>query len=370
VSVIKDLTSLSAPTPWPGANARLLGLGMGLPVKPLDRLAQFSANDFERFTLEWASGYLTEKVPDVYEVQQRGGSGDKGRDIVVWLDPPDKTPRRWRLYQCKHYDARLGAGVAAAEIGKVLHYTLVGDYSRPEEYWFVTHQGVTGPLQDLLDDPDQLKSYILINWEKYCSEAITSKAVIALTQTLRDHIKAFPFSIFRAKQPQALLDEHAQVPRYHLPVFGAPLIDRPKPPLPPSSVAATETVYVGQLLDAISAHLGTPISTPDDVSDATLRRLFERSRITFYCAEGLKELARDQMADTAYFDTLLDEFGDGLYHVYTDDPPGLPRLKATVKAAQEIQLGGHVLAPHVKANDREGMCHHLANETRLTWCGS
>jgi hypothetical protein len=349
---MKGMTSLSPPTPWPGANARLLGLGLGLPVKPLDRLAQFSANDFERFTLEWASGYLAEKVPEVYEVQQRGGSGDKGRDIVVWLDSPEIAPRRWRLYQCKHYDARLGAGVAAVEIGKVLHYTHIEDYSTPEEYWFVTHQGVTGPLQDLLDNPEQLKKYILTNWDKYCLSTITSKNAVPLTQDLRSHIETFPFSIFRAKQPQALLDEHAQVPRYHLPVFGAPLIDRPKPPLPPSSVAATETVYVGQLLEVISAHLGTPIC------------------ITFYCAEGLKELARDQMADTAYFDTLLDEFGDGLYHVYTDDPPGLPRLKATVKAAQEMQLGGHLLAPHVKANDREGICHHLANETRLNWCGS
>src|SRR5438876_1084094 len=84
---------------------------------------------------------------------QRGRSGDKGRDIVVWLDPPSTVPRRWRLYQCKHYDDRLGAGVAAAEIGKVLYYTSKGDYSAPQQYWFVTHKGVTGDLQDLLDDP-------------------------------------------------------------------------------------------------------------------------------------------------------------------------------------------------------------------------
>lgn len=28
-------------------------------------------------------------VPGVYEIQRRGGAGDKGRDIVVWFDPPD-----------------------------------------------------------------------------------------------------------------------------------------------------------------------------------------------------------------------------------------------------------------------------------------
>ena len=74
---------LPVPTPWPNANARLLGLGAGLPVAPLQRLAQFDDKAFERLVLEWAHGYLAQKVPDVVEVQQRGGAGDKGRDIVA-----------------------------------------------------------------------------------------------------------------------------------------------------------------------------------------------------------------------------------------------------------------------------------------------
>lgn len=183
---------------------------MGLPVKPLDRLAQFSPLDFERFTLEWASGYLASKLPTVYEVQQRGGAGDKGRDVIVWYDPPLSNPRRWSLYQCKHYDSKLGIGVAAAEIGKVLHYTSVGDYSAPDEYWFVTHLGVTSDFQDMLDQPNKLRAYILSNWEDRCSGKITSKAKIRLTHELRAHIEQFDFSIFRAKQPLALIAEHAQ----------------------------------------------------------------------------------------------------------------------------------------------------------------
>ena len=105
-------TKLAAPTPWPNANARLLGLGAGLPVQPLDRLAQFSPKDFERFTLEWASDYLSSKVVGVYEVQQRGGSGDKGRDVIVWFDPPSaESPQvvalSMQTLRCK---ARCGDG--------------------------------------------------------------------------------------------------------------------------------------------------------------------------------------------------------------------------------------------------------------------
>ncbi|MEN2770066.1 restriction endonuclease [Escherichia coli] len=106
----------------------------------MDRLAQFSAAEFERFTLEWASEYLAGQQY-VNEVQQRGGAGDKGRDIVVWLDPSDAVPRRWHLYQCKHYDANLGLPKAGIEVAKVIYYTFIKDYTVPTQYHFVTHKG-------------------------------------------------------------------------------------------------------------------------------------------------------------------------------------------------------------------------------------
>ncbi|MDH7794609.1 MULTISPECIES: ABC-three component system protein [unclassified Beijerinckia] len=365
--VAATLEPIGAPSAWPGANARLLGLGVGLPVDPLVRLAQFSAADFERFTLEWVAGYLAKKVPEIVEVQQRGGAGDKGRDVIAWLDTNTASIRRWRLYQCKHYAAALGEGTAAAEIAKLLFYTKRGDYTIPEEYHFITHKGMTSNFQDLLDSPENLRKSILDNWDKYCREKI-QKDPVELTVELKDHINKFPFSIFRAKQPQALLEEHQQTP-YHLTVFGAPLIQRPKPPQPPSAVAPGENQYVAQLLTVVAKDLGQPVSgLADFLHSDKHRKLFDRSRLTFYCAEGLKELARDQMADKGYFDMLFDEFSDGLYHWYTGSPDGYDRLVSTIKAAQSLQLSAHALTPHVVPNDREGMCHQMANDGRVEWC--
>jgi hypothetical protein len=345
-----------------------LGVGAGLPVNPLDRLASFSADDFERFILEWADGYLPNSVAGVDQVQQRGSSGDKGRDIVVWLDPSSIVPRRWCLYQCKHYDNRLGAGVAATEIGKVLYYISKGDYSAPEQYSFVTHKGITGDLQDLLDDPAKFRQFILDNWEKYCAKKIAVQE-IALAESLKNHIKAFDFSIFRAKQPLELINEHAQT-KYHLAVFGLPLIQRPPPPQPPSEVAAEETAYVTQLYAVIAEHLGIDVkAVADFAQNQQMQRIFDRSRITFYSAEGLKELARDQMADAAFFDSLLGFFKDGLFYAYSNmGQSGLHRLSTTVQAAQSLQLGAHILEPHATPNDREGICHHLANDGAIQWC--
>ncbi|MBB6580162.1 restriction endonuclease [Ralstonia solanacearum] len=359
-------SALPAPSPWPGANARLLGLGLGLPISPIDRLAQFGAAEFERFTLEWATGYLAKQL-NVDEVQQRGGSGDKGRDVIVWLDPVGVTPRRWHLYQCKHYDANLGLPKAGGEIAKVLFYTHEKDYTAPEEYYFVTHKGVTSPFQDLLDDPDKLKQEIISSWDTH-AKAITAKKVIKLTTELKKHIEDFDFSIFRAKQPHELLAEHAET-QFHLTVFGAPLIDRPPPDSPPSTVAPAETKYIQQLYGVIGHDIGAPVQAAADFQHSPVHiKIFERSRITFYCAEGLKELARDQM-DPRHFKSLLDEFSHGLYYTYTAPAgPPLARLKSTVQAAQALQLGSHPLAPHVTSKDREGMCHQMANENLIDWC--
>ena len=115
-----------------------------------------------------------------------------------------------------------------------------------------------------------------------------------------------------------------------------------------------------------------PVSaTADFSSNPEMWRLFNRSRVTFYSAEGLKELARDQMADASFFETFLQHFADGLFHTYTRDwSSGLCRLQATAQAAQSLQLEAHVLTPHATPNDREGVCHHLANNGDIIWCKS
>lgn len=358
---------LPAPSPWPGANARLLGVGAGLPIDKLDRLATFSADDFERFTLEWATGFLR-KQENVFEVQWRGGAGDKGRDVIVWLDGPDVKPRRWRLYQCKRYDANLGLNKAGVEIAKLLYYTFIGDYSVPESYHFVTHRGLTSPFQDLLDDPEKLGATMLSTWDDY-SKAITSSETIKLSDDLRKYIEEFDFSIFRAKQPDELISEHAQT-EYHLVVFGAPLIDRPAPPQPPSVVATTEARYIEQLYAVISSDVQRKVLCAADFADSKYHTtLFTRSRLTFYSAEGLFELARDQFASTTFFDSLADEFEHGLVFAYTEPShEPIERLKKTVQAAQSLQIGSHPLAPHMNSKDREGMCHQLANKDVLDWC--
>lgn len=362
---------LDSPTSWPGANARLLGLGQGLPVNPLDRLGLFSPDEFERFILEWAEGFLKQRVPGVDDVQQRGGAGDKGRDIVVWFGAPGTPERHWILYQAKRYANAIGPATAAAEIAKVLFYAHRGDYSLPSEYWFVTHRGVTGDLQDMIDFPPDLKKHIVENWDEQCAKKITSRKTIALDGSFREYVQKIKWPLVKVKQPLELISEHAQTP-YHALVFGAPLIDRPKPAVPPSKVAGKERLYIQRLFDVISEMSGSTVTCEADfISAPAPLHLYKRSRLSFYSAEGLKELARDNMDRVEFFEDLLTEFQNGLFYHYTGGAAsGYARLTETIKAAQVQQIPGHVLEAHMTALDREGVCHHLANDRGVSWCNN
>lgn len=361
--------AIDKPSKWPNANARLLGVGLGLPVAPLDRLGTFSPEEFERFVLEWVDGYLTQKTPGISEIQQRGGAGDKGRDIVVWIGELESADRHWNLYQCKRYSSALGVASALSEIGKVLYFASIGDFTLPKEYWFVTRKGVTGNLQDLLDDQEKLKKELIATWEKNCSTSIKTKHTIPLDGQILNLINGSKFPVIRAKQHLELIKEHGET-RYHLTVFGKPLIDRPKPLAPPSAIAEKERTYVRQLFEVIEEMTGTPIKQEADFEGKRQpAHLFERSRASFYSAEGLKELARDQMDQVEFFDDLLGQFRTGLYYTYTAPAAsGHERIRSTVQAAQVQQVDGHALGDHLTAFDREGICHHLANDESLTWC--
>jgi len=49
-------------------------------------------------------------------------------------------------------------------------------------------------------------------------------------------------------------------------------------------------------------------------------------------------------------------------------PDGWERHGAVMGVAGTVQLTPTVLTPFVETKARKGVCHHLANEDRLTWC--
>lgn len=358
--LVKDI---ELPPPWPGANRNLLGLGSW--VDPVKRLNFFGEDEFESFTLQWVDGYLSKEY---YQVQWRGGAGDKGRDILAWIDPPNESPRKWDNYQCKHYKDPLTPTDFWLELGKLCYYTFNKNFTVPQKYYIVSPHGIGTSLQDLVDAPDKLCKGLVDNWTKYCEQKITSKAPVKLTGEFKNYVEAFDFSIITPLLPHELIRQHSQT-KYHAFVFGSQLKPRPNPPEPPSVIAQNEVNYVQHMYDAFAEHLKYPIHDRTSFShNEYLMRAFDHAREGFYSAESLKEFARDNLPNEIYFLDLMTQFLDGLQVViYSPHDDGYYRMVAAHDLAQKIQVDANALRDTLRPRDRVGICHQLANENKLKW---
>ncbi len=349
-------TAIPAPS---GTPATAHTVAVGQPIPPIERIRTFSDRQWEEFVLEWADSLRQE-----YEAVERcGGKGDMGRDVIATL--PDGE---WHNYQCKHYDHALYPGDIWLEIGKLVYYTAEKAFSLPTAYYFIAPHGVGTSLSNLLRSPGKLKKQFKEKWRAKCEEKITSTGNVVLTKALEAHVDTIDFAIFSHVPPLRIVDGHRRTP-WHVPRFGGGLPVRPTVPAPPAKPATTEAIYVEQLLAAYSEHVAETIPTPDDlVGDrAPLRGHFDDSRLEFYSAEALHQFSRDQLPP-GEFEKLQDQVQAGIMdEIRGDHPDGYRRVVAVIRAARQLQVGGHSLAGQLQIRDRGGICHQLANERKLKW---
>lgn len=363
-SLVSSAEPIPQPTPWPDANRRLL-LGQGAPIDPLVRLSTFTDVEFERFIWEWVEGYLAQRY---VEVQARGGAGDKGRDVLAWIDDSTSSPRRWDLYQCKRYDAKLTPGDFLVELGKLCYYTQRGDYTIPQHYYIVTPLGVGNSLQDLIDDPAAMKQKLIEKWDDWCRDEITKKEKVLLEGKLADWVNNFDFSIVHTVSPQTLIEQHRET-KYHLAVFGSGFKPRPAVPLPPSQITDAELVYVQRAFEAFSDHLKTPVASESDFdSHDYLKSAFSHARECFYSAESLKEFSRDNLPDDKAYTNLCNQMLQGIRPTLNRrHNDGYEKLVDTTEKAVAVSITSNILTSEMEPSDRVGICHQLANDGVVRW---
>lgn len=337
----------------------------GSPIPKIDRLKGMSEDDFEVMVLEWAHGYLKGKYK---EVRQYGGAGDKGRDVVGVYENGDTD-----VYQCKHYDNSISPSIINVEFGKLCHYTFLKDYAIPKNYFIVAPQGVGSTLQDLLDNPEKLRSQLIENWEKHCQKDITSRKEIKLEGDFKKYVESFDFSIIKCKQPLDLIDEHSKTV-FHPSRFGGGLIkSRDIIPKAGNDIDARELHYTTQLLDVYSEHLKSEVK---DIG--TLQKLstdyfeeFSEHRDSFYSAESLEKFSRDNFPDAnpPPFDELK---SDALSLVKTNlsllrKEDGYTRMQRSILEVQKQGFTSNPLRDETTLIDKKGLCHHLANDKKVVW---
>ena len=142
---------------------------------------------------------------------------------------------------------------------------------------------------------------------------------------------------------------------------------RPAVDLPPAIVQAHESRYVQQLFEAYSEKLSVQLNSPAQLAaHPELEQHLNRSREIFYHAESLRSFARDSV-DPGTFDDVREEIYHGVVNTYEMDYAtgfivwhilcSKPGLNA------DMQRSVH----RVQTQDKQGICHHLANEDRFKW---
>lgn len=340
----------------------------GIPMPPISLLPVLSEDDWEQFTHEWLWFYKDDGT--YHDVNKYSGSGDMGLDLVAFTsDEGFDAP--WDSYQCKHYDHALYPGDIYGEVAKIIYHSFkktppFNQSARvPRKHVFVCPHGVGITVGRLLKDPKRFKEEIRTHWEKDCVPKIEKGLVAPLAGDLLGYFDAFDFSIFEDVAAVDLIATHSKTP-FHAPRFGGGLPPKAPAAPPPTTPTAQESNYLRKLMDAYGDHLGKKVDAPDSLDEA-LGRHYDRQRVLFYSAESLRNFARDRTPPET-FESLQDDIFHGVIDICEGEHPnGLARLKSAIIAAGQVSAGGNALFAVSAVAERQGICHQLANDDRLTW---
>jgi len=327
-----------------------------------------SPEDWECFTEEWLSFHKGKGT--YHSIRRYSGPGDLGMDVVAFTSEAG-FEKPWDSYQCKHYDHALLPGDVYAEVGKIIYHSFrrTPPFNQacavPRRHVFVSPFGVGITVGRWFKDSDRFKKEVGEKWESHCVPKIGTGIKAPLEGALLDYFEAFDFSIFQDRTGVELIEEHAQT-AWHAARFGGGLPPRGQPDAPPSEPTETESLYLRKLLDAYGDHLGQAVTVKDDLR-ADLEQHYNRQRILFYSAESLRNFARDRTPPRT-FDSLQDDVYNGVVDIceaaYKD---ALERLRTTVSTAGQVDVSGNALVSVTRVPDKQGICHQLANDDRLTW---
>lgn len=332
-----------------------------LGLTPRQIVAGYNSADWEEFINEWAQSLRS----SYQEIERFAGPGDKGRDVVGYYGAANTHPD-WDNYQCKHYDHPLRPGDVWTELGKLCYYTFKNDYSIPKKYRFVAPYEVGPKLKDLLHNPTELRRQLIANWPSHCERRITDQETVRLEGALKSYVEQFDFSIVSYLPLLDVIQGHMKTPFWTTRFKLAPP-PRPSALIPPPELEPHEIGYVRQLLDAYGDAENTTYDNQSALTTSIYQQHLQRSREWFYQAETLNRFSRDYFPPGA-FDSIKRQVYDGVIDTTERDyKHGFERVSATTDKAATLVFGNSDLAPLAEVGDKKGLCHHLANDDKLTW---
>ena len=140
-------------------------------------------------------------------------------------------------------------------------------------------------------------------------------------------------------------------------------LTRPRPSLRSLRASISENCSL-----RIATISGNPWLTHEELAPPSeLEGHYNRQRVLFYSAESLRNFARDRTLPRT-FDSLQEDVYNGVIDICEAAHfDALERLRKAVSAAGQLDVSGNALVGVTKVADKQGICHQLANDDRLTW---
>jgi len=316
--------------------------------------------ELEQFVRDWASS----KGSIYFEVTRFAGTSDFGRDVVGFLSK-EKHEGDWHNYQCKQYGKPLPTNTGICEIGKILYYAFMKQFSVPTKYLFVAPRGINRNLEKLIFNPTLFKKEIIDEWDKYCAKNIIDGDTIKLDKALKDFICDFDFSVISRVNLDDMLCDPSITPVLFK-WFGAAPGEAPKGDVP-TSIESTELNYINKLVKAYAEREGVIFSSHEDIASYPEHsNHLSRQRERYYDADAFKRFYRDNTDQST-----IDSFSNDVYHGVVDicnanHQDALSRVDAVMAQAANVKPSGP-LAEYARVPVKQGICHHFANEDLLKW---
>lgn len=325
----------------------------------LRQIRGYDAAEWEVFTRECARG-----MPGYHSVKRLGGAGDHGRD-VIGLCSLEGCEGVWDNIQCKDYEGLLRTPIACRDAGKIIFHASRGVFTPPRQCLFASPKGPTTELRDLLLNPTRFRDEVISTWNTRVAAHVVDGEKHLLTDTLATYVDQYDFTSFGYLSIEELVDWH-RTTAYWAERFGGLLSPPPKADPPPETVMPHETTYVGKLLDVYAEAAGMPIICAADLdSHDDWKSDLQRQRVRFFDAEAFMANYRDQ-TEPGTTESFADQIFDAIEPSLMTPDTGLNRLTKALTVAGNASPAS-VLTPQAKIGVRQGVCHQLANDERVTW---
>ena len=206
------LTDVSRPTAPPECTAEQILTGPRLT--PKEYIEGYSDKKFEAFIEEWAFFYLKEICGDYIKVMNFGGAGDKGRDVIGYVN--DSDPLVCDIYQCKHYKDAIAPGDFYPELAKMCKHVYDGSIPLPRNYFVVAPKDVGPSLGDMLVPGSDVLTPLKKRWQDKSKSPLfkIGADVIKLEGDLEQFVDSFNFSIVKPKPILEVINEFRQTHRF------------------------------------------------------------------------------------------------------------------------------------------------------------